>query len=123
MGDASHNLRLDYVEFPAFDTGAIKAFYTQIFGWKFEDYGPEYTSFHDGRLNGGFTTAASAGPGGPLVVIYATDLEAVEAKIKAAGGSIVKPAFSFPGGRRFHFADPSGNVLAVWTDVESPHSS
>jgi len=57
------------------------------------------------------------------VVIYATDLEAVEAKIKAAGGSIVKPAFSFPGGRRFHFADPSGNVLAVWTDVESPHSS
>lgn len=123
MSDATRNLRIDYVEFPALDTARIKAFYTQVFGWKFEDYGPEYTSFDDGQLRGGFTTSASPATDGPLVVIYATDLDAVKAKINAAGGSIVKETFSFPGGRRFHFADPGGNTLAVWTDVDSPHSS
>src|SRR3984893_14009447 len=116
MANTAQNLRIDYIEFPALDTGKIKAFYSQVFGWKFEDYGPNYTSFQDGRLAGGFTKVASAGKGGPLVVIYATDLASAEAKIKAAGGAIVKEAFSFPGGRRFHFSDPSGNVLAVWSE-------
>ncbi len=118
MANSEQNLRIDYVEFPAHDTGKIKAFYGQVFGWKFEDYGPHYTSFQDGRLSGGFTTDATPGTGGPLVVIYSTDLAAIEAKIKTAGGSIVKAAFSFPGGRRFHFADPAGNVLGVWSDPE-----
>jgi predicted enzyme related to lactoylglutathione lyase len=116
MANTAHNLRIDYIEFPALDTGKIKAFYGQVFGWKFEDYGPNYTSFHDGRLSGGFTTDAKVASRGPLVVIYASDLVGAEAKIKSAGGSIVKEAFSFPGGRRFHFTDPSGNVLAVWSE-------
>jgi hypothetical protein len=117
MANTTQNLRIDYIEFPAVDTGKIKAFYNQIFGWKFEDYGRDYTSFQDGRLSGGFTTDASAGTGGPLVVIYASDLAGIAGKIKAAGGAIVKEAFSFPGGRRFHFSDPSGNVLAVWSEA------
>jgi predicted enzyme related to lactoylglutathione lyase len=121
MAPVNQNLRIDYVEFPALDTTRIKAFYTQVFGWTFEDYGPGYTSFHDGRLGGGFTT--EPGTAGPLAVIYARDLEAVEAEVKAAGGTIVKETFSFPGGRRFHFTDPSGNQLAVWTEVGSTHSS
>jgi predicted enzyme related to lactoylglutathione lyase len=117
-GNSQHNLRVDYIEFLATDMAGTKKFYSSIFGWKFEDYGPEYMSFHDGRLGGGFFKAAS-GVSGPLVVIYATNLEAVEEAVKAAGGRIVKPAFSFPGGRRFHFADPSGNELAVWSEQEA----
>jgi predicted enzyme related to lactoylglutathione lyase len=117
-GNSQHNLRVDYIEFPATDMAGTKKFYSSIFGWKFEDYGPEYMSFHDGRLGGGFFKAAS-GVSGPLVVIYATNLEAVEQAVKAAGGRIVKPTFSFPGGRRFHFADPSGNELAVWSEQEA----
>lgn len=123
MATDNQDLRIDYVEFPALENGKIKAFYTQVFGWVFEDYGPGYTSFQDGRLRGGFTTDTTPAAGGPLVVIYANDLEATEAKVKAAGGEIVKETFSFPGGRRFHFTDPSGNLLAVWTDVDSTQSS
>ncbi len=108
--------RIDYVEFPAIDIDATRRFYREVFGWDFEDYGPDYTSFRDGRLTGGFWKAPSIQPGGVLVVIYAADLEDMEARIKAAGGRIVKPAFSFPGGRRFHFADPNGNELAVWSE-------
>lgn len=115
---AQNDFRIDYVEFPATDIGAIKTFYAGVFGWQFEDFGPEYTAFQDGRLSGGFYLAEKAAAGSPLVVIYATGLEAVEQKIKAAGGRIVKDTFSFPGGRRFHFSDPSGNQLAVWSDRE-----
>jgi uncharacterized protein len=118
MTNTDQNLRIDYIEFPALDVGKTKAFYGQVFGWKFEDYGPNYSSFQDGRLSGGFTKDARVGSGGPLVVIYASDLAGAEAKIKSAGGSIVKETFSFPGGRRFHFTDPSGNVLAVWSEGE-----
>jgi predicted enzyme related to lactoylglutathione lyase len=106
--------RIDYIEFPATDIPATKQFYQDVFGWTFEDYGPGYTAFSDGRLSGGFTTASPVGPGA-LIVIYADDLEAMESKVKSAGAAIVKPIFSFPGGRRFHFTDPNGNELAVWT--------
>ena len=116
MPSDSNHCRMDYIEFPAADIAATKAFYGRVFGWKFEDYGPDYTSFNDGRLSGGFTTDLEVAQGGALVVIYAADLGAMEAAVAAAGGAIVKPVFAFPGGRRFHFADPNGNQLAVWSD-------
>ena len=108
--------QMDYIEFPATDIGKTKQFYIKVFGWKFTDYGPDYTSFEDGRIAGGFSKERSGTAGGPLVVLYWADLAAIEAKVKAAGGKIVKDAFSFPGGRRFHFTDPSGNELAVWSE-------
>jgi hypothetical protein len=111
-----NNRRMDYIEFPATDIAATKTFYQRVFGWEFEDYGPDYTSFRDGRLSGGFTTDRGVAQGGVLVVIYATGLAALEAEVVAAGGVIVKPAFSFPGGRRFHFTDPNGNEVAVWSE-------
>ena len=111
-----NNGRIDYIEFPATDVAKTKAFYQQAFGWKFTDYGPDYTSFEDGRITGGFTKEGTVARGGPLVVIYASDLAATEKKVREAGGTIVKDTFSFPGGRRFHFADPTGNVLAVWSE-------
>ena len=118
MTETSKDCRIDYVEFPATNLIKTKRFYQQVFGWEFRDHGPDYSSFRDGRLRGGFTTSATVGPGGPLVVLYAKDLASIEAKIKAAGGRIVKETLAFPGGRRFHFADVSGNVLAVWSDRE-----
>ena len=116
MNANSNDGRMDYIEFPATDIPKTKAFYTKVFGWKFTDYGPDYTSFEDGRLSGGFRKEIAVAPGGPLVVLYASDLAGMESKVRAAGGKIVKDAFSFPGGRRFHFADPSGNELAVWSE-------
>ncbi len=112
----SNDRCIDYVEFPCADTGRVKAFYEAVFGWTFRDFGPGYTSFHDGRLGGGFTTDGRASNDGPLVVLYAKDIEAVQAEVVKAGGKIVKQIFSFPGGRRFHFSDPEGNILAVWSD-------
>ncbi|MDB5988047.1 MAG: Glyoxalase-like domain protein [Nevskia sp.] len=115
---SEHERRIDYLEFPASDIAATKRFYTQVFGWKFTDYGPEYTSFHDGRLSGGFWHSAQvAAPGsGVLVVIYARDLHALSDAVAAAGGAVTREPFEFPGGRRFEFTDPSGNRLAVWSD-------
>src|SRR5438128_2174456 len=111
MSTPEHNLRLDYVEFATRDVAVARTFYAAAFGWTFTDYGPEYTSFSDGRLNGGFFAApADRVPAGtnPLVVIYAARLEEAEARVKKAGGKIVKPPFEFPGGRRFQFTDPNG---------------
>lgn len=108
--------QIDYVELPASDIAATKHFYNSAFGWKFEDYGPEYTSFHDGRLAGGFTSREPAPSKGLLLVLYASDLEAAEQRVRTSGGKIVKETFTFPGGRRFHFADPNGNELAVWSE-------
>jgi uncharacterized protein len=113
---AAQDRRIDYIEFPVTDLAAAKRFYAAVCAWTFEDYGPEYASFHDGRLSGGFRLEARVAPGGPLVVLYASDLAAVEALVKRAGGRIVRETFAFPGGRRFHFTDPSGNELAVWSD-------
>jgi len=108
--------QIDYIELPAADIGKTKLFYQAVFGWKFEDYGPDYTSFHDGRLGGGFTKERPAPGSGVVLVIYSGDLNGVQEKIRAAGGTIVKEIFSFPGGRRFHFTDPNGNELAVWSE-------
>ena len=111
-----HDKRVDYVEFPSTDLEATKAFYGTVFGWEFQDWGPDYVSFADGRLAGGFRLADEVKADGALVVIYAVDLEAIEAAVRDAGGTILQEIFSFPGGRRFHFADPTGNELAVWSD-------
>ena len=118
MTSAEHDRRIDYIEFSVTSVLEAKRFYGEAFGWTFEDYGPEYASFADGRLSGGFQAAAKVRTGGPLVVIYAADLESQERRVKKAGGTIVRPIFSFPGGRRFHFTDPSGHELAVWSDKE-----
>ena len=116
MGQEEHDKRVDYLEFKVTDLEAAKAFYSGAFGWKFQDWGPEYAGFEDGRLTGGFHLSEEVTRGGPLVIIYAVDLEAVEAGVRNNGGTVVKEIFSFPGGRRFHFTDPSGNELAVWSD-------
>jgi len=108
-------LRIDYIEFNVADIAASKAFYGAAFGWSFTDYGPEYCEFGDGRLTGGFTTMGKPQPGGPLVALYADDLEASLTAVERAGGKIVKPITAFPGGRRFHFGDPDGYELAVWS--------
>jgi predicted enzyme related to lactoylglutathione lyase len=116
MNQADQDRRVDYVEFATTSLEETKKFYSGVFGWEFTDYGPEYTCFKDGRLGGGFCVTPEVAPGGPLVVIYSTKLEETEARIRECGGQIVQEAFEFPGGRRFHFADPSGNVLGVWSD-------
>ena len=108
------------MEFPAKDIGAAKAFFTEVFGWSFTDYGPEYTAFSDEGLDGGFFKShlsISTETGSALIVFYSENLEQTQAKIKNAGGSILKPIFAFPGGRRFHFGDPNGNEYAVWSDI------
>jgi predicted enzyme related to lactoylglutathione lyase len=107
---------IDYVEFTAPDFPAIKRFYGTAFGWTFQDWGDEYVTFSDGRVDGGFTHGAPKTGGGPLVILYSSGLDELQQRIRDAGGIIVKDTFSFPGGRRFHFADPAGNELAVWSD-------
>jgi len=111
-----HDNRIDYIEFPATDIAATKAFYGAVFGWTFTDYGPDYSSFTDGQLAGGFARAPSNSTGGPLVVLYSSNLEGTQGAVTGSGGRIAKPIFAFPGGRRFHFLDPNGNELAVWSD-------
>ena len=109
--------KMNYVEFPAKDLGATKAFFESVFGWSFTDYGPEYTAFENQGLDGGFfqsDLASSTEKGAALIVFYSNQLEATLAKVEKAGGSILKPIYSFPGGRRFHFTEPSGNEFAVW---------
>ena len=116
MNQEDKNNRIDYIEFPITNIDEAKQFYGDVFGWVFVDYGPDYVSFNDGRLDGGFRKEMKCLSGGPLVVFYSTHLETIQKKIEAAGGKIVKDIFEFPGGRRFHFTDPSGNELAVWSD-------
>lgn len=106
--------QVQYIEFLSRDIARVKTFYEKSFGWVFTDYGPEYTAFEGDYVDGGFTTGEPV-KGSVLVILYSRDIEATKAKVTAAGGKIVKDIFSFPGGRRFHFADPDGNELAVWS--------
>ncbi len=116
MDQAEHDRRMDYIEFPTTNIEETKRFYSEVFGWKFTDYGPDYTSFTDGRLAGGFTREAEVSDGGVLVVLYSTNLSDIKDRVSESGGRIIREIFEFPGGRRFHFTDPSGNQLAVWSD-------
>jgi len=114
------NGKMNYVEFPAKDMEATKAFFAAAFDWSFVDYGPEYIAFTNEGLDGGFFKSdltASTANGSALIVFYSEALEQTQADIESAGGSIIKPIFAFPGGRRFHFADPNGNEYAVWSDL------
>ena len=118
----SRHEKINYLEFPAKDLLAVKKFFSKIFSWEFVDYGPEYAAFTSSSagVDGGFfqsDLASSTTTGAVLVVLYSDELEKTKAKIEPAGGSIVKDIFSFPGGRRFHFSDPSGNEYAVWSEV------
>lgn len=108
---------IDYVEIAVTDIDAAKAFYSSAFGWSLVDYGPDYAGVQgDGKEMGGLRRAAEVRAGGPLVILYSEDLERSLEAVVAAGGTIVQPIEPFPGGRRFHFADPAGNELAVWSD-------
>jgi predicted enzyme related to lactoylglutathione lyase len=112
--------KINYVEFPAKDVEATKDFFTAAFNWSFEDFGPDYTAFSNEGLDGGFFKSdltVSTTNGSALIVFYSKKLEGTQSKIERAGGAIIKPIFSFPGGRRFHFGDPNGNEYAVWSDV------
>ncbi len=113
--------KINYVEFPARDIEATKAFFTKAFGWSFVDYGPDYAAFSDEGLDGGFFRAdlsASAKNGSALIVFYSNDLNKTQAKVEEAGGTLLQPIYAFPGGRRFHFADPGDNEFAVWSEPE-----
>ena len=116
----SEHLKIDYLEFQAADLDAVKQFYGEVFGWEFTDYGPDYTSFANAGVYGGIRRSnevADSKNGSVLIVFYSQELEQTEARVAAAGGEIIEPIFSFPGGRRFHFTDPHGNECAVWSDV------
>ncbi len=111
--------KINYIEYPADNIPATKAFFEKVFGWTFEDYGPEYTAFSNQGLDGGFFKSelkSVSANGAALIVLYSNNIEATQSKIESAGGVILKPIFPFPGGRRFHFIEPSGNELAVWSD-------
>ena len=112
-------IKINYVEFPVKDINKAKSFYGDTFGWTFLDYGQDYCAFSDGDMDGGFYTSrlsSKTSNGAVLIVLYSENLESMHDLVTKHGGVIVKEIFSFPGGRRFHFEDPSGNELAVWSD-------
>ena len=111
------NNHIDYVEFAAENLNAVKKFYHEAFGWEIQDWGPDYVSFSGAGLEGGIRGGEAPTPGGALVILYTDDLNASESRVVEAGGEIVE-RHDFPGGKRFHFRDPAGNVLGVWTEVE-----
>ena len=115
----SKHEKINYIEYPAKDLKATKAFFQKVFAWEFVDYGPEYTSFTNQGLDGGFyqsELSANTETGSALTVFYSDNLQQTLEKVESAGGEIIKPIFSFPGGSRFHFTEPSGNEFAVWTE-------
>jgi predicted enzyme related to lactoylglutathione lyase len=118
LEDSAHTHHaIDYIEITVTDIDAAKAFYAAAFGWSLVDYGPEYAGIQvDGKEVGGLRRDSEVRAGGPLVILYSEDLEGSVEAVTAAGGTIVAPIYAFPGGRRFHFADPAGNELGVWSD-------
>ena len=119
MADESHTHHaINYIEFSVTDMAEAKRFYESAFGWKFNDYGPDYAGIQKkgGGEAGGMRLAEEVTGGGPLVILYSDDLEMTITNVRDAGGRITQAPFSFPGGRRFHYKDPSSNELAVWSE-------
>lgn len=110
------HLKIDYVELASRDIGATQGFLAKAFGWTFVNYGPGYQAFANAGLDGGVFQADEEALTAPLVILKADDLEAALAAVTSAGADIVKPIFAFPGGRRFHFREPGGNEMAVWSE-------
>jgi predicted enzyme related to lactoylglutathione lyase len=111
--------RIDYIEIPASDLVRAKEFYAAAFGWSFTDYGPDYSGIQGdepGTEVGGLNPAGTPGRSGSLVLLFSSDLDASVEAVRSAGGEIVDGPYEFPGGRRFHFVDPSGNELGVWSE-------
>ena len=109
--------QIDYIEIPVTDPSKARDFFAQMFGWSFEEWGPDYISFKDGRIDGGFRrTTEPSPPNGVLVVFYSMDLERDAQRVQQLGATISQDIFSFPGGRRFHFVDPTGTEFAIWSD-------
>jgi predicted enzyme related to lactoylglutathione lyase len=106
--------RPNFIELPARDLAATKSFYEKAFGWQMAEFGPTYACTTTGDVDVGLQADAADAPKAPLVVMAVDDLETALKAVTQAGGKISKPIFSFPGGRRFHFVDPSGNELAAW---------
>ncbi len=109
------NNHINYIELYTHDIAKSKAFYSKAFNWEFTDYGPSYTSFANSGVAGGFELTKEPITQGALVVLYHDNLEHIQSIVERTGGIIIKPIFSFPGGRRFRFKDPTGNELAVWS--------
>lgn len=109
-------LKIDYVEFPSADIAATQRFFGEAFGWGFVDYGPGYQALADAGIDGGIDGSGERAAGAALVILKADDLEAAEAKVRSAGGTVTRPIFDFPGGRRFHFREPGGTEMAVWSE-------
>ncbi len=112
--------KINYVELPARDLALNKVFFSQVFGWGFKDYGPEYAAFENAGLDGGFFQAdfcSRPQSGAALVILFSDDLEGALNRVTSAGGRIEQEIFEFPGGRRFHFLDPCGNEWAVWGEL------
>jgi predicted enzyme related to lactoylglutathione lyase len=105
--------RINFIELPARDLPAARTFYSTVFGWELSDFGPSYSCTMNGNVDIGLQGDGSEAPAMPLPVVLVDDLEAAQAAVEQAGGSISKPIFSFPGGRRFHFLDPNGLELAI----------
>ena len=108
--------RIDYVELPSATAHELtRGFYAKAFGWGFTDYGPDYSATTNGTTDVGLNGQPGEALAAPLPVIRVDDLEAAFDAVTAAGGTIARPIFAFPGGRRFHFIDPGGSELAVWS--------
>lgn len=110
---------INYIEFSVIDVAQAKQFYSAAFDWQFSDYGPDYAGIRNREADGecgGICRSDKVVTAGPLVILYSVDLESSLVAVQRAGGRITTEIFSFPGGRRFHFCDPSGNELAVWSD-------
>ena len=111
--------RIDYIEIPVTDPARARDFFAELMGWEFHDWGPDYISFKDGRLDGGFRRCEEAPPrNGVLLVFFSEDLERDRARVVELGATISQDIFEFPGGRRFHFVDPLGNEYAIWAELE-----
>lgn len=111
--------KIDYIEFPSTNIETTKKFFSDAFEWSFVDYGSDYVAIQNAGMNGGFYKSeniATTNNGSVLVVLYSSNLEETLNKVKICGGTVVREIFSFPGGRRFHFADPNGNEYAVWSE-------